>query len=77
MEAGKRVKMEGLDNDLLKRIQNDPIFNLNQSDMNKLLDAKDYVGRSPEQVLAFIKSEVDPIRLKHIQSLGRDVSLKV
>jgi len=77
MEAGKRVKMDGLDNDLLSRIQGDPLFNLNQSDMDKLLDAKDYVGRSPEQVVAFIKSEVEPIRTKHVQSLGKEVSLKV
>jgi len=77
MEAGKRVKMDGLDNDLLSRIQGDPIFNLSQSDMDKLLDAKDYVGRSPEQVVSFIKSEVDPIRAKHAESLGKEVSLKV
>ena len=45
--------------------------------MDKLLDAKDYVGRSPEQVVSFIKSEVDPIRAKHAESLGKEVSLKV
>lgn len=77
MEAGKRVKMEGLDNDLLERIQNDPTFNLTEKDIGQLLDAKAYVGRSPEQVVSFIKSEIDPIREKHIASLGKDVSLKV
>lgn len=77
MEAGKRVKVEGLDNDLLDRIQNDPIFGLTSADIGNLLDASAYVGRSPEQVTAFIRSEVEPIREKHKSSLGKDVSLKV
>lgn len=77
MEAGKRVKVEGLDNDLLDRIQNDPIFGLSSADIGNLLDASAYVGRSPEQVTAFIRSEVEPIREKHKSSLGKDVSLKV
>ena len=77
MEAGKRVKVEGLDNDLLDRIQNDPIFGLSSKDIGNLLDASAYVGRSPDQVTALIRSEVEPIREKHKSSLGKDVSLKV
>lgn len=77
MEAGKKVKMDGLENDLLVRIQNDPIFGLSSNDISQLLNAKAYVGRSPEQVTAFIKSEIEPIRAKHRNSLGKDVSLKV
>ncbi len=77
MEAGKQVKIEGKENDLLDRIVNDPIFNLTQEDVRLLLDPKDYIGRSPEQVDAFIKIEVEPIRNKHINVLGKEVSLKV
>jgi len=77
MEAGKMVKIEGKENDLLDRIKNDPIFNLDQSDMDTLLDASLYVGRSPEQVVAFIRDEVEPIRKKHLSDLGKEVSLKV
>ncbi len=77
MEAGKMVKIEGKDNDLLDRIKGDSIFNLDQSDMDVLLDATLYVGRSPEQVDAFIREEVEPIRAKHRDVLGKDVSLKV
>lgn len=77
MEAGKQVKIEGKENDLLDRIVNDPIFNLTQEDVKLLLDPKDYIGRSPEQVDTFIKIEVEPIRSKHINVLGKEVSLKV
>jgi adenylosuccinate lyase len=77
MEAGKMVKIEGKENDLLDRIKGDSIFNLDQSDMDVLLDATLYVGRSPEQVDAFIREEVEPIRAKHRDVLGKDVSLKV
>lgn len=77
MEAGKTVKIEGKENDLLDRIKADPIFNLSETDMNSLLNPKDYVGRSPEQVVAFIRDEVTPIREKHKEILGKEVSLKV
>lgn len=77
MEAGKQVKIEGKENDLLERIVNDPIFNLSNTDMKSLLCARDYIGRSPEQVSKFIEDEVNPIRLKNQDKLGKDVSLKV
>lgn len=77
MEAGKQVKIEGKENDLLSRIIGDPIFNLSDQDMTLLLNASDYVGRSPEQVTKFISEEVNPIREKHKHSLGKAVDLKV
>ena len=77
MEAGKQVKIDGKENDLLERIVNDPIFNLSNTDMKSLLCARDYIGRSPEQVTKFIEDEVNPIRLKNQDKLGKDVSLKV
>lgn len=77
MEAGKKVKVEGLENDLLDRIEKDPIFNLDHDDILLLLNPKDYIGRSSEQVVHFIKKEVEPIRLAHLDVLGKEVSLKV
>ncbi|NLD98507.1 MAG: adenylosuccinate lyase, partial [Fibrobacter sp.] len=46
MEAGRLVKMEGKKNDLLERIVNDPVFGLTESDLEKLLDVSDFVGRA-------------------------------
>lgn len=77
MEAGKRVKLEGLDNDLLERIVNDPIFGLSKDDISSLLNPCDYIGRSSEQVDAIIKNEVAPIRERFGEVLGKSVSLKV
>lgn len=77
MEAGKKVKMDGLENDLLIRIVNDPIFGLSDTDLVNLLNSKDYVGRSAEQVLDIIESEVKPIRDKYASILGQSVNLKV
>lgn len=77
MEAGKKVKLEGKENDLLERIKADPVFNLSETDMSNLLNPRDYIGRSSEQVEQFIANEVDPIRLKHKNQLGKLVDLKV
>ncbi len=77
MEAGKKVKVEGLENDLLDRIESDPIFNLTHEDILLLLNPKDYIGRSSEQVVQFINKEVEPIRMAHLDILGREVALKV
>ncbi|MDW7660691.1 MAG: adenylosuccinate lyase [Bacillota bacterium] len=77
MEAGKKVKVEGLENDLLDRIESDPIFNLTHEDILLLLNPKDYIGRSSEQVVQFINKEVEPIRMAHLDVLGREVALKV
>ena len=77
MEAGKQVKVEGLENDLLERIEKDPIFNLTRDEIKDLLDPQLYIGRSSEQVVAFIKTDIQPIRDKHQSILGKSVSLKV
>ncbi|MBE6555919.1 MAG: adenylosuccinate lyase [Ruminococcaceae bacterium] len=61
MAAGRMVKEEGLENDLLERIAKDPRFGLSKEEILAHLDPADYIGRSPEQVERFIKEEVDPI----------------
>ena len=60
-EATKRVRVEGLDNDLLERIANDPAFPLDRSRLEALMDPKMYTGRSAEQVEEFIEELIDPL----------------
>lgn len=60
MEAGKNVKVEGGENDLLDRILASDKFNLTQDDLNEILDTRKFVGRSPEQVVEFVEGEVRP-----------------
>ncbi len=54
MEAGKNVKVEGKDNNLLELIAADPAFNLTLEDLQKSMDPKKYVGRAKEQTESFI-----------------------
>lgn len=61
MEAGRQVKMEGRENDLLERIKNDPRFNLTDEQMKGILDPKRYVGRAPQQTEEFFAEYIDPI----------------
>ncbi len=61
MAAGARVKMDGLENDLLERIADDPLFNLSRDDLSSMLNASDYIGRCPEQVSEFLENCVKPI----------------
>lgn len=59
-EAARQVKAEGLTNDLISRLQGDEGFS--GVDLTGALDAKKYIGRAPEQVDAFLRDIVQPIR---------------
>ncbi len=61
MEAGKRVKQDGLNNDLIDRIIADPEIPVGAEDLSGILSPEKYVGRSPELVDEFISKEVDPL----------------
>jgi adenylosuccinate lyase len=70
-EAAKRMKADGLENDLLVRIAGDPAFGLSASDLAEALDAKLYIGRCPQQVEDFIANDVAPaIAGVTIQTIG-------
>ncbi len=65
MIAGKHVKEEGLDNDLLKLLAEDERlgkrFSLTEEDLKKNLKPENYTGLSEEQVTEFIENYVDPL----------------
>lgn len=61
MEAIRRVKEEGVPNDLLNRIKTDPRFAAVRDSLDKLLDPAQFIGRAPEQVVEFITDKVDPL----------------
>ncbi|MBF7095722.1 adenylosuccinate lyase [Alkalibacter mobilis] len=77
MEAGKMVKVEGKDNDLIERIKNDPDFNLTDSDLSSILDAKLYIGRAPQQVEEFYQNCVKPILEENRDILGEKGEVNV
>lgn len=75
LAAGEQVKMHGRPNDLLERLAEEPAFK--SVDMGKVADASAYVGRSPQQVEAFVREVVKPIRERYAGALGRAAQMKV
>ncbi|MFI3326367.1 MAG: adenylosuccinate lyase [Clostridia bacterium] len=59
--AGRVVKVEGGENDLLERIANDPVFDVTLDELKALLNPSNYVGRAPEQTADFINEVVNPL----------------
>lgn len=76
MEAAKKVKVEGEKNDLIERIAADSAFNLKLDELKSVLEPKNYVGRSPQQVVEFVNEVVKPI-LEENKDINVKVELKV
>ncbi|WP_461815825.1 adenylosuccinate lyase [Faecalimonas sp.] len=77
MEAGRNVKEKGLDNNLLELIAADAAFNLTLEDLQKTMDPSKYVGRSKEQVEAFLKNVVNPMLEENKNILGMKAEINV
>lgn len=77
MEAGKRVKEEGLDNNLIDLIKQDSSFRLKVEEIDKLMDARNFIGRAPEQVVEFLEEYVYPVLRNNNDILNMKVDLKV
>ena len=61
MEAGKKVKEEGLENDLCERILADPMFMITKEEMDAIMSPENFTGRSSQQVEEFVNEFVKPI----------------
>ena len=77
MEAGKRVKQEGLDNNLLELIAADPMFNVTLEELQAKLDPMKYVGRSKEQVEEYLAEVIQPILAASKDELGMTAEINV
>ena len=77
MEAGRTVKVEGKDNDLLERIAADPAFNLTIDELRKSMEPSRYVGRAEEQTVTFIEKTVQPVLDAHKDMLGMTAEINV
>jgi adenylosuccinate lyase len=78
-QAGRVVKEEGGDNDLIERIRNDEFFQPIHAHLDTLLDPKSFVGRAPQQVTKFLKEWVAPALSKYEDDLknAQQVQLNV
>ena len=77
MEAGKTVKVEGKDNNLLELIAADPAFNLTLEELEKTMDPAKYTGRAAVQVDAFLDKVVRPMLKENEELLGMTAEINV
>ena len=77
MEAGRHVKEEGRDNDLLEMIAQDPDFRLTPEQLETAMDGSRYTGCSAHQVEMFIRDHVDPVLEKNREVLGMSADISV
>ena len=77
MEAGRNVKAEGKDNNLLELIAADPSFNLTLEELKKTMDPKKYVGRAPQQVEEFLDEVIRPVLEENKDLLGVKAEINV
>ncbi len=77
MDAGKVVKVEGKENDLIDRIAADPAFGMTKEEILAHMKPENFVGRAPKQVEEFVENEVKPIIERYKDELGISVEINV
>ncbi len=77
MEAGRTVKVEGKDNNLLELIAADPAFHMTLDQLQQSMDPKKYVGCSAHQVDKFLAEVVRPILDANRDQLGITAEINV
>ena len=77
MEAGKVVKVEGGENDLIDRIAADASFGMTKEEIMSVMKPENYIGRAPKQVEEFLENEIYPILKANEDLLGINVEINV
>ncbi|MFI3176863.1 MAG: adenylosuccinate lyase [Eubacteriales bacterium] len=77
MEAGKNVKVNGLDNNLLELIAADSSFQMTLEELQEAMEPSKYVGRSAVQVDAFLAQVINPILEGNKALLGMKADISV
>lgn len=76
VEAAKKIKTGGGDNDLIRRILSDPLFGLTGEELERLMDAGQFTGRAKEQTEEFLAAAA-PVLEQNRELLGVDISITV
>ncbi len=77
MEAGKTVKVEGKDNNLLELIAADEAFNLTLEELEQTMNPEKYTGRATIQTEKFIETVVKPVLEANKELLGAKAEINV
>ena len=75
--AGQVVKEEGLPNDLLTRIANDKLFNMDKATLDGIVDVKKFIGRSEQQTTEYLNEVIKPILEQNEKVLGLVSDIKI
>lgn len=77
MAAGRRVKEDGAENDLLSRIANDPAFGMSMDQLKGLMDAKNFIGCAEMQTEDYITEQVRPVLEENKDVIGITATINV
>lgn len=61
MDAGRVVKQEGGDNDLIERLKADPLFAAVKDSIDSIIEPSSFTGRAEAQTEEFVNGEIMPI----------------
>lgn len=76
IEAGKRVKLYGLNNDLLERIAGDSMFDMSYEELYETCNPERLSGRAANQVTDYLEGYVKPL-LRTYKDLLTDINTDV
>ncbi|NLB42385.1 MAG: adenylosuccinate lyase, partial [Clostridiales bacterium] len=76
MEAANRIKLDGGENDLISRILSDANFNLRKKELDEILQAEQFTGRTMKQTEEFL-SEVQHILDANKEFIGISVNVMI
>ena len=76
LEAAKKIKLNGEENDLINRIAEDESFDITREELDSLLRAEQFTGRAKEQTEEFL-TEVKKILDANIEFSGADAKISV
>ncbi len=77
MEAGKTVKLEGKENNLIELILKDELFRPIWGRIDEILEVKKFIGRAPSQTVEFIQNEIDPILNRYPEWLDEKGDVRI
>ncbi len=77
MQAGRNVKEEGMDNNLLELIAADKSFGLTLEELQSAMQPERYIGRAPQQVEEFLAETVRPVLDQFHDLLGATAEINV
>ena len=77
MEAAKRVKLDGKSNDLIERIKGDSTFAEIIKEIDALIDANKFTGRSASQVMELYTNYIKPILEENSDKLNKSGEVSV